>query len=344
MHPPHFLFVCVCLCIKAQWCLWKESQVITRVALPQMSATAFPLPVFLAAASSSALRRFFGPRNWRGTSGFSLTGTKWAPGTSGTVHSQRRMAVAHYLVIIFLWAARVRLASLPFVPSFPFVLFLSPSSLQLSPSPCAFLSRPYNFNNLPYTPVFCCGRWEWVGIKRRGGVEAQSEKKNERATEASDGDDGDDGASGTKLSHFHSQSVVKLASLSEQSLPALWLLPLNSPFHGCEMEEEVVPLWNMKEHFTWRGPPGTLPPSHLLSKYWLRRGKQTAFDSHVSDTLSFWIIDSARREDCAGHEDVSSGLFCVSSEVVPVELICGCRHVPAQSTFLEELDAMKRAF
>lgn len=34
------------------------------------------------------------------------------------------------------------------------------------------------------------------------------------------------------------------------------------------------------------------PPSHLLSKYWLKRGKQTAFDSLVSDTLSFWIIDS----------------------------------------------------
>lgn len=83
---------------------------------------------------------------------------------------------------------------------------------------------------------------------------AQSEKKNERATEASDG-----GASGTKLSHFHSQSVVKLVSLSEQTVPTLWLLPLNSPFHACEMEEEVVPLWNMKEHFTWRGPPGSLP-------------------------------------------------------------------------------------
>lgn len=309
-----------------------------------MSARAFLLPVFLPPPPLFDLHSVdFGPQNWRGTSGFSLTGTKWAPGTSATVHSQRRMAVAHYLVIIFLSAARVRLASLPFVHSFPFVLFLSPSSLQLSPSPCAFLPRPYNFNNLPYTPVFCCGRWEWGGIKRRGegGVEAQSEKKNERATEAWDGDGG---ASGTELSHFHSQSVVKLVSLSEQTVPALWLLPLNSPFHGCEMEEEVVPLWNMKEHFTWRSPPGSLPPSHLLSKYWLRRGKQTAFDSHVSDTLSFWIIDSARREDCAGHEDVSSGLSCVSSEVVPVELICGCRHVPAQSTFLEELDAMKRAF
>lgn len=95
---------------------------------------------------------------------------------------------------------------------------------------------------------------------KEGG--AQSKKKNERATEASDRDVG---ASGTKLSHFHSQSVVKLVSLSEQTVPALWLLPLNSPFHGCEMEEEVVPLWNMKEHFTWRSPPGSLPPPFTLT-------------------------------------------------------------------------------
>lgn len=88
--------------------------------------------------------------------------------------------------------------------------------------------------------------------KEKGGG-AQSEKKNERATEASD--------ETTVLSHFHSQSVVKVVSLSEQTVPALWLLPLNSPFHGCEMEEEVVPLCNMKEHFTWRSPPGS-PPLH----------------------------------------------------------------------------------
>lgn len=36
-----------------------------------------------------------------------------------------------------------------------------------------------------------------------------------------------------KLSHFHSQSVVKLVSQSEQTVPAQWLLPLSSPFHGC---------------------------------------------------------------------------------------------------------------
>lgn len=85
---------------------------------------------------------------------------------------------------------------------------------------------------------------------------AQSKKKNKKATEASDRDGG---ASGTELSHFHSQSVVKLVSLSEQTVPAQWLLPLNSPFHGCEMEEEVLPLRNMKVHFTWQSPSGSLP-------------------------------------------------------------------------------------
>lgn len=45
--------------------------------------------------------------------------------------------------------------------------------------------------------------------------------------------------------------------------------------------------------------------------------------------------------DCAGHVGVSSGLFHTSSEVVPVELIWACRHIPAQSAFLEEVSNEK---
>lgn len=36
--------------------------------------------------------------------------------------------------------------------------------------------------------------------------------------------------------------------------------------------------------------------------------------------------------------DASSGLFYTFSEVVPVELIQGCRHIVARSAFLEEVD------
>lgn len=78
-------------------------------------------------------------------------------------------------------------------------------------------------------------------------------KQHKRQTER------DGGASGMKLSHFHSQSVVKLVSLSEQTVLAQRLLPLNSPFHGYEMEEEVLPLRNMKEHFTRQSPSASVP-------------------------------------------------------------------------------------
>lgn len=156
------------------------------------------------------------------------------------------------------------------------------------------------------------------------------EKKRRRATEASDRGNG---ANGTRLSHFHSQSVVKLASLSEQTVPAQRLLPLNSPFHGCEMEEEVLPLRNMKEHSS-RVP---LDPSPLHT-YCQNIDSGDGSKLHLTlmyQTLCPFELLIVHKGDCAGHENISSRLY-KSSEVVPVELICGSWHILAQSAFLEE--------
>lgn len=110
-----------------------------------------------------------------------------------------------------------------------------------------------------------------------------------------------------KLSHFHSQSVVKLVSQSIQTVPTQRLLALNSVFHGCRGGGST--------HFgTWKNTLHGRVPSDS-SPVWTRcqnidtgRGKQADFHSHVWDTLSFWIIDIPGRGS-AQDIRISSGLF-----------------------------------
>lgn len=152
------------------------------------------------------------------------------------------LSPAHYLVIILLSAAPFLLASLPFVHSFRFVLFsASLSSPQLSPSPSVLCSiLLVSLITLPFR--FCLLQWE---VRMCKNEQNECKKKDRRSKKTSEKLPAGAAAKyiyiykirrstgGMKLSHFHSQSVVKLVSQSIQTVPAQRLLALNSAFHGC---------------------------------------------------------------------------------------------------------------
>lgn len=130
---------------------------------------------------------------------------------------------------------------------------------------------------------------------------------------------------GMKLSHFHSQSVVKLVSQSIQTVPTQRLLALRSAFHGCRRGGST--------HFgTWKNtlhgrvPSDSSPVWTCCQNIDTGRGKQAAFHSHVRDTLSFWIIDIPGRGS-AQDIRISSGLFHTSPAEAPVEPISERLHV-----------------
>lgn len=108
-----------------------------------------------------------------------------------------------------------------------------------------------------------------------------------------------------KLSHFHSQSVVKLVSQSEQTVPAHCLLPLNSPFHGCRGRGSTHFAKNMKEHFTWQSPFGFPPFFELTVKILTQEGESKLHFALMHQTLCpFELLMLLEGGACAGHRDI----------------------------------------
>lgn len=97
---------------------------------------------------------------------------------------------------------------------------------------------------------------------------------------------GEEETGGMKLSHFPSQSVVKLVSQSKQTVPSQWLL-LNSPFHGCRGRGSTHFAKHERTLYMAESPRIPSPLRTRCQNIDTGGGKQAAFYSHISDTLSF---------------------------------------------------------
>lgn len=159
MLPPCTLVtLCVCLYIKAQWCLWKESWVINCDTLLKWKRkrcwylfTRLSFSLLLFHLQSAA----FWPQKRNISLPFDRLQNgpqKLAPRNTPKEDWQEHIILLSYFfqLLMFFWPHYLLYT--------PFHLFYS-HPLHLCSS--LRLSTRYslsNFNNLPYTLVFCCGR------------------------------------------------------------------------------------------------------------------------------------------------------------------------------------------